>query len=60
MRETTTPKNYAPVDDFIVTIKENKPTKPQVWRVLLDEEFAAKLKIYKVDSATGQIGRAHV
>ncbi|MBR6220737.1 MAG: LPXTG cell wall anchor domain-containing protein, partial [Clostridia bacterium] len=54
VRETTTPKNYAPVDDFIVTIKENNPTKPQVWRVLLDEEFAAKLKIYKVDSATGR------
>ena len=54
VRETTTPKNYAPVDDFIVTIKENNPTKPQVWRVLLDEEFAAKLKIYKADSATGR------
>lgn len=27
---------------------------PQVWRVLLDEEFSAKLKIYKVDSATGR------
>ena len=54
VRETTTPKNYVPVDDFIVNIKENNPTKPQVWRVLLDEEFAAKLKIYKVDSVTGR------
>ena len=54
VRETTTPRNYAPVDDFIVTIRENHPATPQVWRVLLDEEFAAKLRIRKVDSATGR------
>lgn len=53
-RETTTPKNFSPVDDFIVTISENHPTTPQVWRVLLDEEFAAKLKVIKVDAATGR------
>ena len=47
VRETTTPHNYHPVDDFRVTITENHPNEPQVWRVLLDKEFKAKLKIVK-------------
>jgi LPXTG-motif cell wall-anchored protein len=54
VRETTTPHNYTPVDDFIVTITENNPTTPQVWRVLLDDEFEAKLKIVKKDAETGK------
>lgn len=33
VRETTTPHNFMPVDDFIVTVTENSST-PQVWRVL--------------------------
>ncbi|MCD8150415.1 MAG: Cna protein B-type domain protein [Clostridiales bacterium] len=53
VRETTTPHNYSPVDDFIVTITENS-TEPQTWRVLLDEEFEAKLKITKKDDETKQ------
>ena len=52
VRETTTPHNYTPVDDFIVTIKEYHPNTPQVWRVLLDDEFEAKLKIVKQDDET--------
>ena len=52
VRETTTPHNYKPVDDFIVTISENNPNKPQVWKVLLDKEFKAKLKIIKKDDET--------
>lgn len=52
VRETTTPHNYKPVDDFIVRITEHKPTEPQVWRVLLDDEFTAKLKIVKQDDET--------
>lgn len=52
VRETTTPHNYKPVDDFIVRITEHKPTEPQVWRVLLDDEFSAKLKITKQDDET--------
>ena len=36
VRETTTPHNYKPVDDFIVRITEHNPNTPQVWRVLLD------------------------
>ena len=52
VRETTTPHNYKPVDDFIVRISEHSPNTPQVWRVLLDEEFEAKLKIIKQDDET--------
>ena len=52
VRETTTPHNFKPVDDFKVVISENNPEKPQVWRVLLDEEFKAKLKIVKKDDET--------
>ena len=52
MRETTTPHNYKPVDDFEVNITEHHPNEPQIWRVLLDEEFKAKLKIVKKDDET--------
>ncbi|MCD7888196.1 MAG: Cna protein B-type domain protein, partial [Clostridiales bacterium] len=54
VRETTTPHNYEPVDDFIVTITEHNPNEPQVWRILLDKEFEAKLKIIKKDDETKQ------
>lgn len=53
VRETTTPHNFMPVNDFIVTVTENSST-PQVWRVLLDDEFKAKLKIVKQDDETKQ------
>lgn len=53
VRETTRPHNFMPVDDFIVTVTENSST-PQVWRVLLDDEFKAKLKIVKQDDETKQ------
>ena len=52
VRETTTPHNYKPVDDFIVRITEHNPNTPQTWRVLLDDEFKAKLKIIKQDDET--------
>lgn len=51
-KETTTPHNYTPVKDFLVHITEHKPATPQVWRVLLDDEFEAKLKIVKQDDET--------
>lgn len=54
VRETTTPHNYTPVDDFTVSIIEDHPNEPQVWRVLLDDEFQAKLKITKKDDETGR------
>ena len=52
VHETTTPHNYKPVDDFEVNITEHHPNEPQIWRVLLDEEFKAKLKIVKKDDET--------
>lgn len=52
VRETTTPHNYTPVNNFIVRITEHHPNTPQVWRVLLDDEFEAKLKIIKQDDET--------
>ena len=52
VRETTTPHNYKPVDDFEVNITEHHPNEPQIWRVLLDKEFKAKLKIVKKDDET--------
>ena len=52
VRETTSKHNYAPVDDFVVKITENYPDTPQTWRVLLDKEFKAKLKIIKKDAET--------
>ena len=51
VRETTTPHNFKPVADFTVIISENK-SEPQVWKVLLDDEFSAKLKIIKQDDET--------
>lgn len=52
VKETTTPHNFNPVDDFMVTVTENLPDTPQIWRVLLDEQFKAKLKIIKKDDET--------
>lgn len=52
VKEVITPHNLSPVDDFYVDVNENKPNEPQVWRVLVDEEFEAKLFIYKKDDET--------
>ena len=52
VRETTSLHNFDPVDDFEVVVFEHKPNTPQVWRVLLDDEFKAKLKIVKKDDET--------
>lgn len=54
IRETTVPHNYKPVKDFIVRIIEHKPKDAQMWRVLLDDAFEAKLKIVKLDAETKQ------
>ena len=35
-----------------MNITENHPNEPQIWRVLLDKEFKAKLKIVKKDDET--------
>ena len=52
--ESTIPHNFDPVKPFEVSITEHKPNSPQVWRVLLDKEFAAKLRIIKIDNDTNK------
>ena len=52
--ESKTPHNMTPIKPFEVKIVENHPTEPQTWRVFLDREFAAKLRVVKKDSDTKQ------
>ncbi|MCQ4756921.1 SpaA isopeptide-forming pilin-related protein [Enterocloster bolteae] len=52
--ETITPHNMETVKPFEVKIVENHPTEPQVWRVFIDREFTAKLRVIKQDSKTGK------
>lgn len=53
VRETTVPKDHKAVSDFLVTVSEHSPNQPQIWRILLDECFMAKLKIIKKDQESG-------
>lgn len=50
VRETVVPHNMKEVKPFEVVISENNPTTPQPWRVFMDEEFTAKLRIIKKDA----------
>ena len=50
--ESVTPHNMTTIKPFEVKITENHPTEPQTWRVFIDREFAAKLRIVKKDSDT--------
>lgn len=52
--ESTTPHNMETVKPFEITISKNAPKEPQVWRVLIDREFTAKLRIVKMDADTGK------
>jgi len=52
--ESKTPHNMKTIKPFEVKISENHPDKPQTWRVFLDREFTAKLRIIKKDSDTKQ------
>lgn len=52
--ESTTPHNLKSVKPFEVIISKNAPKEPQVWRVLIDREFTAKLRIVKTDADTGK------
>ena len=52
--ETVTPHNMETVKPFEVRIVENHPTEPQVWRVFIDREFTAKLRVVKKDADTKQ------
>ena len=51
--ESTTPHNMETIRPFEVKITENNPTTPQIWRVFLDREFTAKLRVIKKDADTG-------
>ena len=42
------------IKSFEVKIEENHPTELQIWRVFLDKEFTAKLRVIKKDSDTKQ------
>ena len=53
--ESTTPHNMKTINPFEVRVTEHKPNEPQVWRVFLDREFTAKLRIVKRDGDTGQV-----
>lgn len=52
--ESVTPHNYKTIKPFEVVVSENHPKEPQVWRVFMDREFDAKLRIIKKDAATGR------
>lgn len=52
--ETVTPHNMETIKPFEVKIVENHPTEPQTWRVFVDREFTAKLRVVKQDSKTGK------
>lgn len=52
--ETTTPHNMETIKPFEVKITENNPDTPQVWRVFIDREFTAKLRVIKKDADTKQ------
>ena len=51
--ETVTPHNMDPIEPFEVHITENNPVEPQTWRVFIDREFTAKLRVIKKDADTG-------
>lgn len=50
--ETVTPHNMETIKPFEVHVTENHPTEPQVWRVFVDREFSAKLRVIKKDADT--------
>ena len=50
--ESVTPHNMDTIKPFEVAIKKNNPDTPQVWRVFVDREFTAKLRIIKKDAKT--------
>ena len=50
--ESVTPHNMETIKPFEVKIVENNPNKPQTWRIFLDREFTAKLRIIKKDADT--------
>lgn len=53
VRESVTPHNMKSIKPFEVVISENNPDEPQAWRVFMDREFTAKLRIVKKDADRG-------
>lgn len=53
VKEVAVPANLKEIRPFEVRITEHHPDTPQEWRIFLDREFTAKLRIIKKDSATG-------
>lgn len=53
VRESVTPHNLKSIKPFEVVISENNPDTPQIWRVFMDREFSAKLRIIKKDADRG-------
>ena len=51
--ETVTPKDMETIKPFEVVITEDSD-EPQVWRVFIDREFTAKLRVIKKDADTGR------
>lgn len=54
VRETKTPDDKYPVEDFKVVISKDS-SEPQVWRVFNDTSFESILQIAKVDKATQKV-----
>ncbi|MBO5371764.1 MAG: hypothetical protein J6A75_03485 [Lachnospiraceae bacterium] len=54
IREVDVPDGYFECEPFEVIVTEHKPTEPQTWRIIINEEIEAKLKITKMDSTTGK------
>ena len=50
--ETVTPHNMETIKPFEVKVVTNNPTEPQTWRVFIDREFKAKLRVVKKDADT--------
>ncbi len=54
VKETVVPHNRKEIRPFEVSVTENHPEEPQVWRIFMDREFTAKLRIVKKDQKTGK------
>ena len=54
VRETKVPPEHAPVRDFLVEIREHRPSKP-ISIILNDTPFQAYIRIIKTDQDTGEV-----
>lgn len=54
VRETKVPPEHAPVRDFLVEVREHRPSEP-ISIILNDTPFQAYIKIIKTDQDTGEV-----